>query len=70
MLLAIELYKDFVDKEGIAVASVLSLQPAGINSPELYTPEPDAFTADRDTSFREEILDVAVTEIESVVEPN
>jgi hypothetical protein len=35
----------------------------------LWVPEPDAFTADRDTSFREEILDVAVTEIESVVEP-
>ena len=70
MLLAIDLHKDFVDKESVAVASVISLQPAGINGSELYAPEPDGFTADSDASFSEEILDVAVTQVESIVEPH
>lgn len=69
MRLATELCKDFVDKKGLVIASVISLQPAGINRSEVHTPEPDGFTADRDAWFREGIFDVPVTVIESVVEP-
>ena len=35
MLLAVDLYEDFIDVEGVAVASVLSLQSPGVYSAEL-----------------------------------
>jgi len=34
---AVNLYEDFINVEGIAEASVLSLQSAGINGTEFYT---------------------------------
>ena len=34
MQLAIDLHEDFIDEEGVAVASVLSFESAGINSTE------------------------------------
>jgi len=51
MLLTIDLYKDFIDEEGIAVASMLSLQAAGINGSEFDGPEADRFAANGDTAF-------------------
>ena len=53
MLRAIDFDEDFVNEEGITVASVLPFQPAGVNGAELYTPETDRFTADSDTAFSE-----------------
>jgi hypothetical protein len=38
MLLAIDLHEDFIDVEGIAIASVFALQSAGINGTEFDTP--------------------------------
>ena len=60
----------FIDVEGITVASVLSLQSAGINGSELDAPEPDRFASDSDATLGQQIFDIAVTEIESVVEPD
>ncbi len=37
MLLAIDLDEDFIDVEGISVASVLPFQPSGINGSEFDT---------------------------------
>jgi hypothetical protein len=34
------------------------------------TPESDGFVADSDTSFREQIFNIAKTEVESMVEPD
>ena len=45
MLLAVDLHKDFIDEESVAVATVLSLQAAGIDSSEFDTPETDRFAA-------------------------
>ena len=70
MLLAIDLHKDFIDVEGVAVASVLALQAAGIYGTELDTPETDLFPGDGDISFRQEIFDVSVARIEAIVQPN
>ena len=70
MLLAIDLYKDFIDEEGISIASVLTFQPAGVNGAELYTQETDRFTADCDASLSEEIFDISLTAIEAIVEPD
>ncbi len=51
MLLAVNLHEDFINEESIAVALVLPLQSARIDSPEFYTPEADRFAADSDASF-------------------
>ena len=51
MLLAIDLYKDLIDEEGVAVASVFPFQSSGIQSTELDAPEPNRFAADNDASF-------------------
>ncbi|MCP4950600.1 MAG: hypothetical protein GY922_01965 [Proteobacteria bacterium] len=70
MLFAVDLHEDFVDVEGIAVASVLALQSAGINRSEFYAPETYRLSSDSDASFGEEVFDVAMTQIESVVKPD
>ena len=36
----------------------------------LILPETDGFTADSDAAFSEEIFDIPMAEVESVVEPN
>jgi hypothetical protein len=50
--------EDFIDVEGITVASMLSFQSACINGSELDTPEPDRFTADSDASLGQQIFDI------------
>ena len=63
MLLAVDPHKDFIDVEGIAVASVLSLQSSGVYGSKLdvepaplaqrvlWVPESDRFPSDVYTSF-------------------
>jgi len=51
MLLAVNLHEEFINEESIAVALVLPLQSARIDSPEFYTPEADRFAADSNASF-------------------
>jgi len=41
MLFTFDLHEDFINVEGVAVASVFSLQSPGIYSPEFDAPEPD-----------------------------
>ena len=62
--------EDFVNEEGVAVASVLSLQSACVNGSELDAPEVDGFATDCDASLGKQILDIPMTEIESIIEPN
>ncbi len=70
MLLAIDLYKDLIDEEDVTVASVLPLQSSGVESSELDTPESDGLAADSDASFGQQIFDIAVTQVEAIVEPD
>jgi hypothetical protein len=51
MLLTIDLYEDFIDVEGITLASVLALQSTSINSYKLDAPEADRLASDSDASF-------------------
>jgi len=62
--------EDFVDVESVAVALVLSFQAAGINCSELDAPEADRFSGYSDTPFGEQVFDIAMAEIEPVVEPD
>jgi len=53
MLLAINLYEDFIDVEGVTVALTLSFQTAGIFCAEFDAPEADRFVPDGNASFSE-----------------
>jgi hypothetical protein len=57
MLLAIYLYEDFIDVEGVAIASMLFLQSSGVDSSELDAPEPDGFVTDGNAAFSEQVFD-------------
>jgi hypothetical protein len=69
-LLAVDLHEDFIDIEGIAITSVISLQATNIDGTELYAPEPNRLMADSDAPLGQEILDIAVAKIEAIVEPD
>jgi hypothetical protein len=70
MLLAVDLDEDFVDIEVVAVSSVLSLQPLCIQGAKFDSPESDRFPSDDNASFCEKVFDIAVAQIETIVEPN
>ena len=70
MLFFVDLYEDFIDVESVAIASVLAFQAACINGAELDTPETDCLSADSDTPLCQQVFDVAVTQIEAIVEPD
>ena len=69
MLLAVDFHENFIDEEGIAITPVFALQSPGINSTKLDAPEANRFTADSDPSFSEQILYIAMTKVEAIVEP-
>jgi hypothetical protein len=56
MLLAVDLHKHFVNVEGIAVASMFSLQSPSVFGSKFDAPEPDGFIADSDTTFGKQIF--------------
>ncbi len=70
MLLTIDLHKYFVDVEGIAIATMLSLESAGVQGTKLDAPQADRIPSDDDAALGQEIFDVSVAEIESIVEPD
>ena len=70
MLLTVDLHKDFVNVEGVAIALVFSLQAARVNGTELYAPKADCFATYGDPSFGKQVFNISVAEIESVVEPD
>jgi len=53
MLLAINLHEYFINVDCVALASVLAFQAAGINGPELDTPESNCFAGDSNAAFGE-----------------
>ena len=70
MLLAVDFYEDFIDVEGVAVASVFAVQPAGINGAEFYAPQADRFSGYGDAPFSQEVFYISVAEVEPEVEPD
>ena len=70
MLLAVDLDKDFIDKEGIAVASVRSFQSSCIFGAKLYAPEPDGFIGDGYPTLGEQVFNISEAQVESTVKPD
>ena len=50
--------------------AVLSIQTVGINGSKFDAPQADRFSGDSYASFSQEIFDIPMTEIETVVEPD
>ena len=69
MLFAANLHEHFINEEGIAVTLMLSLQAPGVFRSKLDAPKANGFIADRNSAFSQEIFDIAVAEIESIVQP-
>jgi len=70
MLLTIDFDEDFVDVESVTIASVFSLQAAGINGAKFDTPQTNCFATNCYTSFSEQMLNISMAQVESVVEPD
>ena len=70
VLLASDLYEDLINVECVAVALVSAFQWTSVFSSELDAPESDGLMADCDTTFGQQISDIPVAEVESIVEPN
>jgi hypothetical protein len=67
MLLAIDLHEEFIDVEGVALATVSALQSSGINGTELDAPEADGFSGYGDAPLRQDIFDISMAQVETVV---
>lgn len=51
VLLAFDPDKNFIDAEGVAIATMLSLESSGIYAPQLDTPQADRLSTDDDSSL-------------------
>ena len=70
MLLAIDLYEDFIDVEGVAVTLMLPPQSPGVDCSELVTPESDRFSGYSNASLGQQVFNISVAQIESEIEPD
>lgn len=75
MLHPLDLHKDFIDEEGVAVSFMLPSQSLGKLRAEFIAPKSNRFIADGDSSLSHQVFDEwsgtpAVTQVESVVEPD
>jgi hypothetical protein len=70
VLFAIDLHEHFINEECVAVASVLELQSSSVYGSEFNAPKPDRFSADHAASLGQEVYNVAVTKVETVVQPD
>jgi hypothetical protein len=69
VLFAVDLHDDFVNEESVAaVASMPPPKLLSVSGSKLDIPEPDGLVADSDASFTQEACDVAVAQVESVVQ--
>jgi hypothetical protein len=70
MLLSLNLHKYLINEKGITISLVFSSQSLSIFRSELIAPKMNCFIAHHDTSFSQQIFNISVTEVESVLEPD
>ena len=68
MLLTIDLHEDLVDEERIAITTVSPFETTSISSTKFNAPKSDGFVANNDASLREQVFDITIAEVESMVE--
>jgi hypothetical protein len=70
VLPTINLHEYFIDIEGVTETLVSTFQTSSISRPKFVTPQPDGFIADDNTSLSQQIFDIPIAEIESMIKPN
>ena len=70
MLLTINLHEDLINEKCISVSLVLLFQTTNIFQTELIAPQTNCLIANGDSTFSQQIFDISMTEIESMIEPN
>jgi hypothetical protein len=66
----LDVHEDFVQVPHISQPPLSRLQLSSVLGPELPAPLPDGFVGDDDSPLRQELLDVAKAQTESVIQPN
>ncbi len=69
-LLAANLHEDFINEKCIAETLVTTLQSRRIPGSKLFTPQANRLIAHLNTSFSQQIFDISMTEIKSMIQPN
>jgi len=62
--------QDFINVKGIPVTQVLTFRATDEEGSEFCTPEADGFATYGDMPFSEEILNISMTEVEALVQPD
>lgn len=70
MLFAIDLDEYFIHIESVAVTAMFAFQSSGVKNPELYASESDGFPAHGNAALSQDIFDITVAQVESVVQPD
>jgi hypothetical protein len=70
VLPALNLDEDFINKEGIAVTLVPAPKSPRILRAEFDTSQSDRLVVDPNTALGQKILDIAVAQIEAMIEPD
>src|SRR5262249_27096003 len=70
MALAIDRQKDFIKMPFVSWLGASTLQLIGVVLPKFQTPLTDGFMGDVDAALEQELLHVAITQGEAVVEPD
>lgn len=70
VLLALNLDKDFVDKESITITLMPTSKSSSVRRAEFDTPQSNRLVANRNTTLSHKILDIATAQIEAMIEPD
>jgi hypothetical protein len=70
VLLAIYFYEYFIKKEYITKTTMAFLQSTSVNRTEFYTPGANCFAANDNTAVSEQVFNISVTKIETIINPN
>jgi hypothetical protein len=68
MLLTVNFDKDLIDVEGVTITPMVSLQPTGVQRSEFDAPQADGLAADNDASLGQQVFNVSMTQVETIVE--
>ena len=70
VLFALNFHEYFIYIESVTIAPVISAKSFREFGAELRAPKPDSLIAHRNTTLGQQILDISMTQIDSVLEPN
>jgi hypothetical protein len=70
VLFALNFHEYFIYIESVTISLVISANSFREFGAELRAPKPDGLIAHRNTTLGQQILNISMTQIESVVEPN